>query len=176
MIEIRIHGRGGQGGVTAATILAKAAGYDSKFAQGFGAFGPERRGAPVKAFCRISDNPITIRSHVYKPDYIVVLDSGLLGLPEVFEGVKKTTEIIINSDGPIKLAQKLKAHYFDAQSLAMKVLGKPIVNTAMIGVFAKTTKLVSIGSVLKALEEVFSGKVLELNKKLVKEAFDRGKI
>ncbi len=96
MIEVRIHGRGGQGAVTAVTLLAKAAGVEDKYSQAFPAFGPERRGAPVKAFCRISENPITTREQVYNPDYIIVLDPSLLFLPEIVEGIKPSSVVIIN--------------------------------------------------------------------------------
>jgi len=88
MVEIRFHGRGGQGAVTAASVLARAAGFDDKYAQGFPAFGVERRGAPVKAFCRISDKPINTRSQIYSPDIIIVLDQSLMHLPEITEGLK----------------------------------------------------------------------------------------
>jgi len=175
MIEIRFHGRGGQGAVTAAALLAKAAGYDNKFSQGFPAFGVERRGAPVKAFTRISEEPITIRSQVYKPDYLVILDDSLAGLPEVKEGLKPGAVIVTNGkvDGA---GFGNKVHSYDATSLALKVLGKNIVNTAMLGVFAKTTGLVSLESVQKAIGDVFGGKPGELNKELVKKAYDETKV
>lgn len=174
MIEIRFHGRGGQGAVTAAALLAKAAGYDNKFSQGFPAFGVERRGAPVKAFTRISDEPITIRSQVYKPDYLVILDDSLAELPEVKEGLKPGSVIVANGnvDGA---GFGNKVHSYDATSLALKVLGKNIVNTAMLGVFAKVTGLVSLESIQKAIGDVFGGKPGELNKELVKKAYDETK-
>jgi pyruvate ferredoxin oxidoreductase gamma subunit len=171
MIEVRVHGRGGQGAVTAVTLLAKAAGAEDKHSQAFPAFGPERRGAPVKAFCRISEKPITTRAQVYSPDYVVVLDSSLLFLPEVSEGLKDSSVVIVNSskDEGFELANKV--HYFDATGLAMKLMGKDIVNTAMLGVFAKLSGLVGLESILKALEEVFPGKLLEVNKELVSQAY-----
>jgi len=171
MIEIRFHGRGGQGAVTAAALLAKAAGYDNKFSQGFPAFGVERRGAPVKAFTRISDQPITIRSQVYKPDYIIILDPSLIDLPEVKEGLKQNSVIVMNGK-EANLGFNQKTHFYDATSLALKILGKDIVNTAILGVFAKVTKLVSLDSVLRAIDNVFGGKVGELNKTLVKQAYE----
>jgi pyruvate ferredoxin oxidoreductase gamma subunit len=171
MIEIRFHGRGGQGAVTAAALLAKAAGYDNKFSQGFPAFGVERRGAPVKAFTRISDQPITIRSQVYKPDYIVILDPSLAGLPEVKEGLKPESSVVMNGRESNPGFEQ-KTHLYDATSLALKVLGRDIVNTAMLGVFAKATGLVSLESVLRAISDVFEGKLGELNKDLVKKAYD----
>ena len=173
MLEIRFHGRGGQGSVTSAIILAKAVGLEGKHTQAFSAFGPERRGAPVRAFCRISNVPITRRSQVYKPDYVVVLDPSLLNLPEVSEGLKENSEIIINTTEPVNSPQKTRS--FDATGLALKVLGKEIVNTAMLGVFAKATRHVRLESLLEALGEVFSGKVLELNRELVRKAYEEAK-
>ena len=98
MIEIRFHGRGGQGAVTAAEILAKAAFEDGKFSQAFPFFGVERRGAPVMAFTRIDDKPIQIRYQVQNPDYVVVLDDGLLDVVNVFSGIKNDSSIIINTN------------------------------------------------------------------------------
>ncbi len=172
MVEIRFHGRGGQGAVTAASVLARAAGFDDKYAQGFPAFGVERRGAPVKAFCRISDKEITTRSQIYHPDIIIVLDQSLMHLPEITDGLKPETVIIVNGKEEGKSGLKQKMYYFDATTLALKILGKDIVNTAMLGVFSKETKLVSLDSILKAVGENFSGKILELNTRLVKEAYN----
>jgi pyruvate ferredoxin oxidoreductase gamma subunit len=173
MIEIRIHGRGGQGAITAAYLLAKAAGLDGKYTQAFPAFGVERRGAPVKSFCRISDRPITLRSHVYSPDHIIVLDSTLMDLPEITEGLNSNSIAIVNTKEPQVLKQK--TYSYDATSLALEVLGKNIVNTAMLGVFSKATGLVSIRSVEKTLAEEFPPKLASLNKKLVRMAYKNTK-
>jgi pyruvate ferredoxin oxidoreductase gamma subunit len=172
MVEIRFHGRGGQGAVSAASILARAAGFDDKYAQGFPAFGVERRGAPVKAFCRISDRPINTRSQIYSPDIIIVLDQSLMHLPEITDGMKPDSIIIVNGKQEGGSSFKQKTHYFDATALALKILGRDIVNTAMLAVFSKETGLVSLDSILKAVGENFSGKVLELNTQLVKEAYN----
>jgi pyruvate ferredoxin oxidoreductase gamma subunit len=172
MIEIRFHGRGGQGAVTAASVLARAAGFDDKYAQGFPAFGVERRGAPVKAFCRISEKQINTRSQIYNPDYVVVLDQSLMHLPEITDGLRPESVIIVNGKQEGKPALKQKVYFYDATSLALKILGKDIVNTAMLGVFSKKTRLVSLDSILKAVGENFSGKVLDLNTQLVKEAYN----
>jgi pyruvate ferredoxin oxidoreductase gamma subunit len=171
MTEIRFHGRGGQGAVTAASVLARAAGFDDKYAQGFPAFGVERRGAPVKAFCRISDKQINTRSQIYSPDVVIVLDETLMHLPEITDGLKPESVIIVNGKVQ-KTAFKQRVYYFDATALALKILGKDIVNTAMLGIFSKETKLVSLDSILKAVGENFSGKILELNTQLVKEAYN----
>ncbi len=171
MIEIRFHGRGGQGAVTAAELLARAAGCDGKYVQAFPAFGPERRGAPVRAFCRIDDKPITIRSQVYEPDYLVVLEPSLLKI-DVKEGMKKSSVLIINSGKKISEVHGARAYSFDATNLALKTIGKDIVNTAILGSFAKATKLVSLESLLNVIAEKFPGKLGELNSKMVKEAYD----
>ncbi len=170
-MEIRFHGRGGQGAVTAAAILARAAGFDDKYAQGFPAFGVERRGAPVKAFCRISDKPINTRSQIYNPDIVVVLDQSLMHLPEIADGLKPGSVVIVNGKTS-KTELKQKTYFFDATNLALKILGKDIVNTAMLGVLSKRTKLVGLDSILKAVGENFSGKILEMNTQLVKEAYN----
>ncbi len=174
MIEIRFHGRGGQGAVTAAALLAKAAGNDDKFSQGFPAFGVERRGAPVRAFTRISDRKITIRSQVYIPDYIIVMDSSLLGLPEITHGLREDSIAVINGKrGEGSLKQK--SYYYDATNAALSMLGKDIVNTAILGVFAKATGLVSLKSLLKAINDNFPEKLAEKNKQLVRRAYEETK-
>ncbi len=170
MLEIRIHGRGGQGAVTAASLLAMGAGYDDKYSQGFPAFGVERRGAPIKAFTRISDKPITIRSQVYNPDYVMIMDPTLCDLPEITEGIKPGTVIIINSK-PGQARFKNKTYYYDATTLALKVLGRNIVNTAILGVFAKVTKIVTLEGILKAIEREFPEKLAEKNKELITNAY-----
>jgi pyruvate ferredoxin oxidoreductase gamma subunit len=170
MMEIRIHGRGGQGAVTAASLLAMAAGFDGKYSQGFPAFGVERRGAPVKAFARISDEPITTRSQIYSPDYVIIMDPTLCELSEITEGIKPETVLVINS----KVGQgdfKNKTYYYDATTLALEVLGRDIVNTAVLGVFAKATGLVSLNGILHAIERNFPNKLAEKNKELVSKAY-----
>jgi pyruvate ferredoxin oxidoreductase gamma subunit len=172
MIEIRIHGRGGQGAVTAASLLAMAAGYDDKHSQGFPAFGVERRGAPVKAFARISDKPITIRSQIYSPDYVMIMDPTLCGLPEITEGIKPETVIIVNAKPEQNLSFRNKTHLYDATTLALEVLGRDIVNTAILGVFAKATGLVSLESILRAIDSNFPEKLAEKNRELIKRAYE----
>jgi pyruvate ferredoxin oxidoreductase gamma subunit len=169
MLEIRIHGRGGQGAVTAASLLAIAAGHDDKYSQGFPAFGVERRGAPVKAFARISDKPITIRSQIYNPDYVLIMDPTLCGLPEITEGMKPETVVIVNGKGG-EGNFKNKTFYYDATSLALKVLGKNIVNTAILGVFAKATGRVTLEGILEAIDREFPDKLAEKNKELIEKA------
>lgn len=169
LTEIRIHGRGGQGGVTAAELLACAAFKEGKQVQAFSFFGAERRGAPVKAFARISDEPIMIRSQVYNPDYVMVLDSTLLQVVNVAEGLKKDGIIIINTTKkPDKFElEGYRVAVVDATGIALKlkliVAGLPVVNTPMLGAFAKATEKVELGSVVEAIKEEWSGPAGEKN-------------
>lgn len=160
MIEIRFHGRGGQGSVTSAELLAHAAIGEGRFAQSFPAFGPERRGAPVLAFARIDDTKIYLREQVYEPDVVLVLDPALLDVVPVEDGVKDDGVIVVNSPLP---PDELKARYkfthqvatVDVLAIAMAVLRRPIVNTGMLGAAIKARSLVDIESMKKPLEERF---------------------
>ncbi|MBZ9570828.1 pyruvate ferredoxin oxidoreductase subunit gamma [Methanobrevibacter sp. TMH8] len=174
MIEIRFHGRGGQGAVTAAEILAKAAFEDGKYSQAFPFFGVERRGAPVMAFTRIDDKPIQVRYQVQNPDYVVVLDDGLLDVVNVFSGVKDTSKIIINTNKKEKLeSNKDKEVYdIDATGIALENLGVPIVNTIMLGSFAKKSGEVTLDSIIKVINETFPGKLGDKNSKAAKIAYE----
>jgi len=179
MKEIRIHGRGGQGAVTAAQLLAIAAFYNGKQSQAFPRFGVERRGAPVESFTRISDKPIYVRSGVYHPDVVVILDPSLIETEDVTVGLKQNGIIIINSTKDpkelIKNHKNFKIFTVDATSIALKIFQKPIVNTAILGAFASATKLVELGGINKAIEEKFerSIKLIDINKKAVKEAYEK---
>lgn len=173
MIEIRFHGRGGQGAVTAAEILAKSAFEDGKFAQAFPFFGVERRGAPVMAFTRISDEPIRRRDQVYEPDYVVVLDDGLMNVVDVYSGLKEDGGVIVNTTDESKVAGKSKAYIIDATGIALENLGVNIVNTVMLGSFAKKSGTITIESLLKVIKESFPGKVGEKNAVAAKIAYDK---
>jgi len=177
--EIRIHGRGGQGGVTAAELIARAAYKEGKWVQAFPYFGAERRGAPVKAFARISDNPILIRSQIYNPDYVIVLDESLLDVANVTEGLKKDGIIIINTrkkPSEIDLAG-YRVATVDATGIALElgllVAGLPVVNTAMVGAFAKATGEIRIESVIESIKEEWRGAVGEKNAKAAVLAYER---
>lgn len=178
MIEIRVHGRGGQGAVTFSQILAIAANCCSKYCQSFPSFGPERSGAPVEAFVRISDEIIHLRSQIYEPDIIVILDTSLLNQIDATKGLKKGGILIINSSKPankleIKGKNKFKVYAIDASSVALKTFGKDIVNTPMLGAFAAITNLVSLESMEKALEQRFGeSDTLKLNKKAIEEVYN----
>lgn len=169
MIEIEVLGRGGQGAVTTSQLLAMAAFYDNKKSQAFPAFGVERRGAPTKSFTRISEKEIKIRSQIYEPDYVLILDSGLVNEIDINK-VKKL--VIVNSN---KKFNNKKIVSVDATKIALEVFGQPIVNTAILGAFSKITKTVSLNSLLKVVEERFSekgDKLIKQNKEAVKKVYD----
>jgi pyruvate ferredoxin oxidoreductase gamma subunit len=167
MIEIRFHGRGGQGSVTSAELLAIAAIGEGKYAQAFPSFGPERRGAPVVAFCRISDQPIKIRANVYEPDIVLVLDSTLLKIVNVAAGMKPNGILVTTSkESPEKVRELLKIKnrlaVVDAIKIAMEILGVPITNTAMLGSLVKASELIKKESFILPLKERF-GRIAEKN-------------
>ena len=178
MKEIRIHGRGGQGAVTTGQILAVAAFYDKKESQTFPMFGLERMGAPVKAFVRINDKQINLRNEIYLPDYVIVLDPSLVHSENVVKGLKKGGKILINTNKPaedFKLKGDFEVHTVDANSIGKEIFGRPIINTIMIGAFAKMTGEVSLESIKKAVDEQFSGSkgkdIADKNKAAVERAY-----
>jgi len=152
IIEIRWHGRGGQGVVTCAELLAKAAIAEGKYAQSAPSFGPERRGAPVAAFLRISDKPIYLRSQITHPDIVVVLDPTILALPDVTAGIKKNAIFIANTNKLLEdvkylLGVNVNLGVIDATKIALEIIRRPITNTTMIGSFIRATNIVKIESV-----------------------------
>jgi pyruvate ferredoxin oxidoreductase gamma subunit len=179
-VEIRWHGRGGQGIVTANEILAAAALREGMYMKAFPEFGPERMGSPIVAFARISDAPINVHSQVYYPDYVVVVDPTLLHLPNILEGLKQTGTIIANyPDGSANLkqvlGQKYDAHAVNATKISTEELGRPMTNTAMLGALVKVSKIVSLESVTAELRVKFQGKfsaeVTEKNVSAVERAY-----
>jgi len=181
MIEIRFHGRGGQGAVKASDILAIAAFSEGKEVQAFPFFGVERRGAPVTAFTRISDEEIRIHSYIYEPDVLVVLDPTLIGAVPITEGLKPGGTIIINTGRKPETfsfpdAENPHIYTADCSSVALKYgLGSeaaPIVNTAILGAVVKATKLASIESIMKAIKEKIPIKKEE-NALAAKETFEK---
>lgn len=176
MKELRFHGRGGQGAVTTAELLAMAAIREGKYAQAFPSFGPERRGAPVVAYARIDDKPIRIRSKVDHPDVVVVLDPSLLQMVAVEMGLKESGVVISNApDDCATLKQRLKANQrvltIDANKIAREVLGRPIANTTMIGALVKATGVVQLASLEEPLNERF-GRLAERNLSAMKRAYE----
>lgn len=175
MIQIRIHGRGGQGVVTAAELIAIAAFKNGKQAQAFPSFGVERTGAPVEAFARIDDQPIITREQIYRPDFLIIQDASLIGAFNLTAGCDKKTIAIINTaktDLKIDLP-KNNIHTIDATKIALEILGKNIVNTVILGAFAKATGLISLDSLKLAIKEKFAGKadLIDKNIKAVELAY-----
>jgi pyruvate ferredoxin oxidoreductase gamma subunit len=174
--QFRLHGRGGQGAVLGAELLARAAFLEGKWSQAFPFFGAERRGAPVKAFTRISDREILSRSQIYDPDYVILLDSKLLGVVDVFEGLKKDGMVIANyGRKPSELGLKFRVAVVNATDIALKlgalVAGIPVVNTAMLGTVARATHEVSMESVKKAIMQEWPGRAGELNVACAMDAY-----
>ena len=149
LIEIRWHGRGGQGAKTASLLLADAAFNTGKYIQGFPEYGPERMGAPIVAYNRISNNPITIHSNIYEPDYVVIVDDTLLDAVDVTAGLKETGAIVINSTKENEyLKEKLKnyngsVYKIDARKISIEALGKYFPNTPMLAAIVKVSGIMS---------------------------------
>lgn len=177
MKEIRWHGRGGQGGFTAARLLGMAGSlYDDYYVQAFPSFGPERRGAPVLGFTRIDTKPINDRSKVYTCDYVVVLDESLLDVVDVREGLKPGGVLLINSERDAKYFQTTgdyQVHTLWATGIALEVLGQPVTNTAMFGALIAVSELVSLPAALKAVELTLPKEISEKNKKVVEFAYNQ---
>lgn len=160
MIEIRFHGRGGQGAVTSAELTALAAIEQGKYAQAFPSFGPERRGAPVMAYVRVSDEPIRTREKIYEPDIVVVLDPTLLDIVNVGAGLKEDGIVVLNTT---KSAEEIrersgitaKLALVDASRIAIETMGIPITNTTLLGAMLKATDLLPLSALEGPLEERF---------------------
>lgn len=168
MEQVRIHGRGGQGVVTAAELIAIAAFYEGKYSQAFPNFGVERSGAPIQSYARISDQEIITHEQIYEPSVLIIQDATLIGHVDVFNGAAKETVIIINGakNNYPNLKLKTKKIYFTpATETALEIFGKNIVNTIILGAFAKYTKLISLSSLEKAIKEKFKDKGEEIIKK-----------
>lgn len=170
MFQVRIHGRGGQGVVTAAELLAQAAFSEGRHAQAFPSFGSERTGAPVVAFCRIADEAIRVREPVMAPDALIVQDETLLHGVDVFNGLLPTGYVLINS---MRTFTELGLGQFasatnrfvtvPATELALEHLGRPVPNAVLLGAFAALTQVVSLASVVDAIGAKFKGKLAEGN-------------
>uniref|UniRef100_A0A7C4FE15 pyruvate synthase n=1 Tax=Thermofilum pendens TaxID=2269 RepID=A0A7C4FE15_THEPE len=181
MYEVRWHGRGGQGVVTSSELLALAAIKEGKYVYHAPEFGPERRGAPVRAYTRISDEPIELHSGIYNPDAVVVIDPTLQNeVAAITAGLKEGGLIVVNARSPaadlVDQAKKLNARLWlvDAYSIAMEIFGRPLYNTPMLGALTRASGLVRIDSVLEAVRERFGRdpKVAELNVTAVKRAYE----
>jgi len=179
--EIRWHGRGGQGAWTASEILAKAAILEGKYIQSFPEFGPERMGAPVNSYTRISKEPINLHCSVYNPDIVAVLDPTLLKAVPVTQGLKENGTLLVNTEATsAEIREKLNLKSGEvwtvrATKIAIRILGRPITNTAMVGAVAKASQIVSLESIKKAAKERFSPSVAEKNIAIIKQAYEEAK-
>jgi len=180
MIEIRFHGRGGQGAVTSAELLAQAAIDEGRYAQAFPSFGPERRGAPVIAYCRIDDHPIRVRANIYEPDLVLVLDGSILRIVDVAAGLKADGILIANTHlSPEELRSKLsikqKVATVNATKIAKETLGLPITNTTMLGSLIKASGVIDKESVIEPFRKRF-GRIAEKNISAYKKAFEETEV
>lgn len=170
MIEVRIHGRGGQGNVVAAYLLATAAFETGRHCQAFPSFGAERRGAPVTAFVRIAERPIRRRCQVANPAFLIIQDAGLLHIPSTTDGLQPNGKILVNSP---KTSDELTAEYgrpittLPATALAQEILGRPVPNVALLAGFAALTGIIPTQALIAALAHRFTGEVLERNTRLI---------
>ena len=164
LIEIRWHGRGGQGAKTASLLLADAAFNTGKYIQGFPEYGPERMGAPITAYNRISSNPITIHSNIYEPDYVVVVDDTLLETVDVTSGLKETGAIVINTTKSSDYLKKVLNGYkgdiytIDARKVSEEALGKYFPNTPMLAAIVKVSGIMTDEALLNDMKDSFKHK------------------
>ena len=180
MFQVRIHGRGGQGVVTAAEMLSIAAFIEGKHSQAFPSFGSERMGAPVMAFCRIDAKEIRLREPVLNPDALIIQDPGLLHQVNLFEGLAEHGYILINSThtlAELGLEDYLREHpqwqvrVIPASEIALKHVGRPLPNAALLGGFAALTGLIQMEALQAAICDKFSGKIAEQNIAAAQAAF-----
>lgn len=181
MLQIRIHGRGGQGVVSAAEMLSVAAFHQGRHAQAFPSFGSERTGAPVVAFCRIADHDIRLREPILEPDVLIVQDATLLHQVDVFQGLKPEGWVLINSRhdfhalGLAEIEQRFQPERLTtvpATEIALRHLGRPLPNAVLLGGFAALSGLITLDAVAHAIGERFAGRLAESNIAAASEAFD----
>lgn len=173
MIEVRIHGRGGQGNVVAAYLLATAAIDQGHFGQAFPAFGAERRGAPVVAFVRIADAPLRRRNQVLHPDFLIIQDHALLRVPGVLDGLRPGGGILVNTALPApEVCGELDCSVvtLPATQLAVTHLGRPVPNTALLAAFLALTGMLPMSALTGALQQKFRGEILARNLALIEAA------
>ena len=181
MFQVRIHGRGGQGVVTAAEMLSIAAFEEGRHAQAFPSFGSERTGAPVVAFCRIADKEIRLREPIMEPDALIIQDPTLLHQVDVFAGLKKDGYILINTNksfDELGLGDFVRDWHHErlctvsATDLSLKHVGRPVPNVPLLGGFAAVSGIIRLESVAKAIRDRFSGKVADGNVGAATEAYE----
>ena len=184
MIEIRWHGRGGQGAKTASLLLADVMASTGKYIQGFPEYGPERMGAPITAYNRIDDDPIRIHSNIYEPDFVVVVDDTLIGTVDVAKGLKPNGSILINTSlSEDKIKEKIKGinakiYTIDATKISIETIGKNFPNTALLSAIVRLTGLIEKNDFVENMEKSFKHKfakkpeVIEPNMQAVTRAYD----
>ena len=178
MEEIRFHGRAGQGARMASEILAAALVLEGKYVSAFPMYGAERRGAPVSAFLRFDDQPVRETTQIYEPHCVVIIDPAQIK-PATFTGIRKGGIAVLNTAKPVveRPHQNVEfAGFADATAIALEEIGRAIVNTCMLGVFAKTTGWVTVDSILSSLEQHFSGDQLKRNASSVRKGFEQTKV
>jgi len=167
LTEIRWHGRGGQGAKTAATMVAEVALEEGKFSQGFPEYGPERMGAPIRGYTRISDGPIRLHCPITAPDVVVILDPTLISVEDLTDGLKPNGAVIVNtSDSPAAMRKRLgithgKVYTLDATKIAIETIGRPIPNTPMIGALIKVSGAMQLDTVFHDIKKKFLKKLGE---------------
>ena len=176
MEEVKIFARAGQGAITTATILGESLFYEDKYAYAFPHFGAARMGAPMNAFVRFDDKPVRLRSQIYKPDYIVVIDPTLIESEKCFQDLKKGAIAIVavREKTVVPEVAGVEIKTLPAEEIAMEIIGKPFANTVLVGAFAKVTGQIKLESVLKAVEGRFKSKpkILEKNLAAVKKGYE----
>ena len=180
LVEICLHGRGGQGAVTAANLLVAAALNDgNKGVQAFPSFGAERRGAPVRAFARVSDGEIHLRSEVYTPDLVIVLDESIMDIVDVIKGLKSDGTVLINTrkkPDAFDFSKKFNVATVDATGIALKhgvlVGGIPVVNTPILGSVPHVLDRVTLSSIQQTIKNKWKGRLAEINVKATKDAYE----
>jgi pyruvate ferredoxin oxidoreductase gamma subunit len=173
--EIRIHGRGGQGVVTAAELLAVAAFEDGKYAQAFPSFGSERMGAPVQSFVRIADHKVRNRSQIYEPDYLIIQDNTLIGAIDVLSGLKSDGMVLVDTEknpGELELKTSAEVRTIPATKIALDIIGRAVQNTTLMGAFSGITGLISVEAIIKSVKERFPGEVGDKNARAIQKAYE----
>lgn len=175
MKEIRIHARAGQGAITTASLLGYAYFKEGMYPYAFPHFGAARMGAPMNAFVRVDSKPIRLRSQIYEPDFVLIVDSTLMRGYNCFSGLKENGIAIINGKEDLeipKLKARQKTFVIPANDIALKTIGRPLGNTALIGAFAAATDEIKLDTLLETIKKRFTGKALEGNIEAVRQGYE----
>jgi pyruvate ferredoxin oxidoreductase gamma subunit len=175
MREIRIHARAGQGAITTAAILGKAYFLKGEYAYAFPHFGAARMGAPMNAFVRVDNKPVRIRSQIYEPDFVIVVDSSIMRAFNCLAGLREDGVAIVNQREGVQIPRaklKQKIYVVPANNIAQQTIGRPLGNTALLGAYAAATGEIDLETMQKAIQERFTGKIREGNMEAVKQGFD----